>query len=193
MPRRALVLILATVLMPVVASAQDEPPSKLPIDVPKEAFVTYEVDGPGKKLLPAIKQLTSGQLSDPTAPPVDKISVKTPIGDVTLTLKDLEPILASIHYLHVVTYKALPSDDPFKQQERFFSQAGLQKIVSVPGSDGVLIMRHQGKTEQYGVVVRTKGLVVILRSEGGPGLGAFGQIAYETLARLVARAAPHKK
>ena len=172
---------------------QDDPPSKLPIDVPKGAMVTFEAEGAGKDFIPIIKRLLADDPTDLKAPPAQKVSVKTPLGDVDLSIDDLTPLIEQVHHLHVVIYSGGAAEDPFKSQEKRLTDAGMKKVTLVPGSNGPLIMRLEGKTEQYGIVVRAKGLVTVLRTEGGPNLGDIGRVAYQTLAQLIQQSAKEKK
>ena len=174
------------------APAQEEP-SKLPIEVPKSASVTFEAEGAGKEFLTTIEHLLAGNVADPTAPPADKITIKTSLGEFDLKVKDLEPLLDKIHWLHLVSYTANPHEDPFKYHEKQFLASGLKRIAYVPGSNGVLVCRHNGDLDCYGVVARQKDTVVVLRTEGAPGLGDLGKVIFETLSKSVSQAVAKKK
>ena len=180
---------LATFTLCCVTSAQDDPPSKLPIIVPKHVDISFEADGDGKDFVPIIKRYLASEGSEPSQ---QKVSVSTPFGKIDLSLDDLKPLIKQIHHLHIVVYSGGGKEDPFKAQEKHLQDAGLKKVVMAPGSDGPLVMRKSTGSEQYGIVTRMKGSVVVLRSEGGPNLGDFGRIAYQTLAQLVQQSAAAK-
>jgi len=175
-------------LASVSALAAQEPPVKLPIEVPRQASVNFEAEGSGKQFLSTVKHLMSGDIADPTAPPADKVTIKTQYGNVDVKLDDLKPLLEKIHSLHIVSYTAVPNEDPFKHHEKQFSAAGLERVAFVPGPNGVLIMRHVGQSDRYGIVVRQKENVVVLRTDGAPGLGDFGRVLFEGLSRAVQQA-----
>lgn len=191
-PRYSLLPVLALVLAVAVANGQDGPPSKLPIDVPKAASVNFEAQGSGREILTTVKHMLSGDMFDPTAA-VDKITIKTGAGNLDLKLDDLKPLLDKIHALHVVSYEALPNEDPFKHFEKRFVDLGLKRVILVPGADGLLIMRQIEATDQYAIVLRQKGNVLVLRSDGAPGLGDFGRVLFESLSRAVLQAVNTKK
>jgi hypothetical protein len=130
---------------------------------------------------------------DSTAPTMDKVTIKTPMGSVDLKVDDLEPLLEKIHWLHLVSYNAVGSEDPFPRYEKQFSKLGLQRVAFVPGANGVLITRHNGKFDTYGIVARQKDNLVILRTEGAPGLGDFGKVIFESLSRAVQQGVTAKK
>ncbi len=184
------VCLLAMVVGPGVAVAQDDPPSRLPIEVPKHADISFEADGEGKDFVPIIKRYLASEGSEPAQ---QKVSVSTPFGNIDLSIDDLKPLIKQIHHLHIVVYTGGGKEDPFKVQEKHLQDAGLKKVVMAPGSDGPLVMRKSSGSEQYGIVTRMKGSVVVLRSEGGPNLGDFGRIAYQTLAQLVQQSANAKR
>jgi hypothetical protein len=166
----------------------------LPIDIPKEAPINFEAEGQGKQFLGNIKHLLSGNTFDPTAPTQEFLTIKTPLGDINLKFDDLEPILEKFHQLHVVCYTLQPKEEPFSHFEKQFAEDGMQKVASAPGANGVLIMRHRGKYDCYGVVARQKDSVIVLRTEGAPGLGDLGKVIFESLAHTIQDSvAKHKK
>ncbi len=176
-----------------VSAKGQETTHGLPIDVPKEASINFEAEGEGKQFLGSIKHLLSGNMTDPTAPPQDKITVKTSVGDIDLRVEDLAPLLDKFHQLHVVCYTLQPHEDPFAHFEKRFTADGLQKVASVPGANGVLIMRHRGKYDCYGIVARQKDSVIVLRTEGAPGLGDFGKVIFESLTHAIQGAVANRK
>jgi len=167
---------------------RQEPPIKLPIDLPKDASVNFEAEGAGKQILTSVKHMLAGNMTDPTAPPADKLSVKTPMGNVDIKIDDLAPLIEKIHALHVVSYTAIPNVDPFKFHERQFAADGLKRVAFTPGANGVLIMRQSAKTDRFGIVMRQKDSVLVLRSDGAPGLGDIAKALFEALSRAVQQA-----
>jgi hypothetical protein len=165
---------------------------KLPIDLPQGASVSFEAEGTGKEFVKTVKQFMKMNDVDPSAPPMDKIPVKTPLGNYDIKIDDLAPLLNNVHFMHIVSYEALPNDDPFKHQEKLFAAEGLKRIAFVPGDKGVLIMRHNGATDQYGIVVKQKENIVILRTDGAPGLGDFGKVLFEGISHAIQQAANEK-
>ncbi|MDR3688807.1 MAG: hypothetical protein P4L46_05450 [Fimbriimonas sp.] len=189
-------MLCASLLLGAVSFAcavQDEGPSKLPIDTPKGATISFEAEGAGKDFIPILKRLLSDDPTDFRSHSNPKVSVKTPLGDLDLSIDDLAPLIEQVHDLHVVIYSGGASEDPFGSQERRLSDAGLKRLTLVPGDNGPLIMRKEGKAEEYGIVLKSKGTITVLRTEGGPNLGDIGKVAYETLARLVQQTAKVKK
>ena len=174
-----------------VAGAQDAP-SKLPIEVPKSASIDMEAEGPGKEFLATLKHLMAGNPADPEAPAMDKIPIKTPLGNIDLKLSDLAPLLEKIHMLHLVTYSAVKGEDPFKWHEKQFTAAGLKRVAYMPGDNGILITRNIAKYDSYGIVCRQKDVVVVLRTEGAPGLGDLGKVIFEAISRAAQDAAAKK-
>jgi len=183
----------AAVLLTAAMICAQEPSHALPIDVPKDASINFEAEGAGKQFLGTIKHLMSGNMVDPTAPPQDKVTIKTSLGDIDLKIDDLEPLLEKFHQLHVVSYTLRPNEDPFTHFEKRFTADGLQKVTSVPGANGVLIMRHRGKYDCYGIVARQKDSVIVLRTEGAPGLGDFGKVIFESLTHAIQGAVANRK
>lgn len=172
--------------------AGQEPPSKLPIELPKGASANFEAEGAGKQFLTTVKLLMTGGLADPSASPTDKLTIKTGLGNVDLKIEDLAPLLDKIHQLHIVSYTVLKNEDPFKLHEKQFTAAGLKRVAFVPGANGVLITRDIGTSDRYGIVVRQKDNVVVLRTDGAPGLGDFGKVIFEALSRAVQQAVASK-
>jgi hypothetical protein len=162
--------------------------SKLPIYVPKHAVVGFEAEGTGKQILKTVRALLNGDMTDPTAPSVDKITIKTGLGNVDLRLEDLAPIFEKINQLHVVSYTALPNEDPFSHYEKQFVSAGMSRVTLIPGSEGALIMRSNGSPDQYALVVRQKENIVVLRSEGSPDIRSIGRALFEALSRAIQEA-----
>jgi hypothetical protein len=187
-----LLSVSALILLVSCAIAQDEP-GRLPIDVPKEASVNFEAEGRGRDFLGSIKHLLNGNMADPTAPSADRISVKTPLGDIDLKVDDLKPLLDKFDQLHVVSYTRTPNEDPLKRYENRFSRDGMQKVTSIPGDKGILIMRRRANHDCYGIVARQGESVVVLRTEGAPGLGDFGKVLFEALTHAVQQATNRKK
>ncbi len=171
---------------------QEDPPSRLPIDVPKKALVGFEAEGTGREFVPILKRLLSPDPLDFRNSQPSKIEVKTPFGSINLSIDDLAPLLEEVRYLHLVTYSGGAKEDPFKAQEKRLGDLGMKRVVLAPGSDGPLIMRKTGRSEQYGIVAKNKGNIIVLRTEGGPNLGDFGQVVYETLAKLIQQHPPRK-
>ena len=165
-----------------------EPTVKLPIPVPKDASVNFEVEGSGSQIVKTVKQMLTGDLPGTSTPLVDKISIRTSVGSLDIKIDDLKPLIEKIHALHVVSYNILPHGDPFAHYEKHFVADGLKRVALVPGDNGVLIMRHTGKSDRFGIVVRQKESVVVLRSQGAPGLGDFGRVLIESLTRAVQQA-----
>lgn len=174
-----------------VAARQDEP-SKLPIDVPKRAEVSFEAEGNGKQIFKTVTRLLNGNMSDPTAPSPVKLTIKTGLGNFDLDADDLGPIFEKINELHIVSYRALPDEDPFKHYERQFGEAGMSRVAFAPGEDGALIMRRNGPADQYGIVVRQKQNVLVLRSEGSPDIRSVGRALFEALSHAVQKAVKEK-
>jgi hypothetical protein len=172
-------------------SLQDEP-SKLPIDVPKHAVVSFEAEGTGKQIFTTVRRLLNGDLQDPTAPSMDKITINTGLGNIDLHVEDMEPVFDKIHQLHIVSYTALPNEDPFKHYEHQFTDAGLKRVALVPGQEGALIMRQNGPTDMYGVVLRHKDNILVLRSDGSPDIRAIGRTLFESLSKAVQQAVKDK-
>jgi len=191
--RSAVLFSLLSVATTGCLAAQDDPPSKLPIDVPKGALISFEAEGAGKDFVPIIKRLLSDDPTDLRSHPTQRVSVKTPLGNIDLSIDDLAPLLEQVHQLHIVIYSGGAIEEPFKSQEKRLSDAGMKKVTLVPGTNGPLIMRKEGSHEQYGIVVRAKGMITVLRTEGGPNLGDISRVAYETLAQLVQQSAKDKK
>lgn len=193
MPHRLTSSSLAAIclLSVTVALAQDAP-SKLPIEVPKSASVDMEAEGPGKEFLTTLKHLMAGNPADPEAPAMDKIPIKTPLGNIDLKLSDLAPLLEKIHMLHLVTYSAVKGEDPFKWHEKQFTAAGLKRVAYMPGDNGILITRNNAKFDSYGIVCRQKDVVVVLRTEGAPGLGDLGKVIFEAISRAAQDATAKK-
>jgi len=154
--------------------------------------VNFEAEGSGKEMFATVKQLLNGNMSDPTLPSYDKVTIKTSMGNIDLRVEDLAPLLEKVRRLHFVSYNAVPNEDPFKRYEKQFVAAGLQRIAYVPGASGVLITRHIGKVDSYGIVVRQKDNIVVLRTEGAPGLGDIGKPLFEALSRAVQQAVKDK-
>jgi len=177
----------------IAAAAQQPKPLKLPIDVPKEASVNFEAEGTGKSFISTIKQFLMANPVDPSGTATDKIPVKTPLGNFDMRVDDLAPLLDNVHSLHLVSYTALPNEDPFKHYEKEFTADGLTKVTSTPGANGVLIMRHSGKTDQFGIVTRQKENVLVLRTDGAPGLGDFGKVLFEALSHAIQQAVHNKQ
>jgi hypothetical protein len=173
---------------PVCLAAFQEQPSKLPIDVPERAVIGFEAEGSGKQILKTIRVLLNGNMADPTAPSIDKITLKTGLGDVDLRLEDLKPVFDKISQLHVVSYLAVPNEDPFNRYEKQFTKAGLSRVALIPGNQGALVMRRNGSPDQYALVVRQKQDILVLRSEGSPDIRSIGRSLFEALSRAVQEA-----
>ena len=119
---------------------------------------------------------------------IDKITIKTGLGDVDLRLEDLKPVFDKISQLHVVSYLAVPNEDPFNHYEKQFTKAGLSRVALIPGNQGALVMRRNGSPDQYGLVVRQKQDILVLRSEGSPDIRSIGRSLFEALSRAVQEA-----
>lgn len=165
----------------------------LPIVVPKGADVTFEASGEGKDIFKMLKQALNGNMTDPSAPSKDKLTVKTGAGNIDIKLDDLQPLLRHVHSMHAVVYATLPGDDPFARFEAQFKRDGMGKVLQRNGPHGLLIMRKTEKTDMYGIVVPEKDSVAVLRTAGAPGLGDFGQFLYEALSRAIQSATSKNK
>ena len=175
-----------------LAIAQEDEPSRLPIDLPKGASVSFEAEGEGKDFVPIIKRYLISESDDPRSKASPQVKIKTPLGDMNLTLDDLKPIISQVRYLHVVVYSGATSVDPFEMQEQRLKSLGMKKVLRAPGGDGPLVMKKDRGSEQYGIVVKSSGSIVVLRTDGGPKLGDFGQLAYQALAQLFQKPAKKK-
>lgn len=161
-----------------------EPPSRLPIEVPHGAEVTFEADAPASEMLPVLSQLFSGGMGDPTG---DKITIKTGLGDIDVSPKDLAPILRPIRELHIVSYSNR-GGDPFRRYGREFEAEGLERVAY---GNGVLVMRRG--SGRYAVVTKRKDKVTVVRTDGMPDLGAATHLVLEEIARAAEHAVGVKR
>jgi len=185
-------VILIALAITASALAQNDGPSHLPIDLPKGANISFEAEGEGKEFVPMIKRYLVAQSDDPTDKSGPKVKFKTPLGDMNLTLDDLKPIISQVRYLHVVVYSGAKTVDPFEMQEQRLKSVGMKKVLKAPGGDGPLVMKRDHGPEQYGIVAKSNGSIVVLRTDGGPKLGDFGQLAYQALAQLFQQSSKKK-
>ncbi len=144
-------------------------PDKLPIEIPKKAQVLFETEASGADTYKAVKFALSGNM--PGAPKIHADA------------EEIKPLLEHVHALHVVIYSPIPGDDPIARFEKQFSRDGLSKVASQSGPQGILIMRHSDKTDHYGVVILHKDSVVVVRTDGAPGLGDISKFVGEALSR----------
>jgi hypothetical protein len=181
MTRRAHLLVLLVAAIFGIASAQDRP-TQLPIDLPKDAQVNFEVDAPASELVPFIALLLSGQAADPTSAGPKTIEVKTGLGTINIDTKDLADLLRPIKELHLVSYTGAAKDSAIAHYEQEFSERGMRRVASVGGSSSVLVMRENGSSGRYLAVMEQGKRVTVVRTDGMPDLGTLGQFAIEKLA-----------
>ncbi len=153
----------------------------LPIDLPKDAQINFDVDAPAKELIPFIAQMMSGEGFDPTAGASRTIAIKTGLGTVNVDTKDLAALLSPIRELHAVSYSGDGKDHALEHYQHEFSEHGMTRLASIGGSSSVLIMREDGPSGRYLAVMEQGKRVTVVRTDGMPDLGVLGQLALEKL------------
>jgi hypothetical protein len=160
---------------------------QLPIDVPKDADVAFEVDAPASELVPFIAQLFSSDNGIPGAGSKN-ISIKTSLGTINLQSKDLADLLRPIKELHAVSFDGDEKDSALDHYEREFAALGMHRVVSVGGASDVLVMREGNNRGRFLAVMEKGRRVTVVRTDGMPDLGTLGQLALEKLAEAGQRA-----
>ena len=167
-------ILLAGVL---AARAQETAsPSHLPIAVPKDASVDFEVDAPGKELMPLIRHYF-GDDTDAA-----KITVKTGAGDVKLKASDIEAMLKQVRELHVVSYSGSKAPELLSFHEAKFATEGMHRVAKIGGAQEMLVMVRRRSQGQYAMVLRHGDQVTVVRTEGVPDLGELTQVLLQGLA-----------
>jgi hypothetical protein len=169
-----------------VGGAQDHS-GHLPIDLPKDAKVNFEVDAPASELVPFIAQMFSGDSGDPGASN-KTIAIKTGLGTINVDSKDLADLLRPIKELHAVSFSGDSKDSAITHYEREFSEQGMHRVATVGGSSAVLVMREDGSRGRYVAVMEQGKRVTVVRTDGMPDLGTLGQLAIEKLTEAGQRA-----
>lgn len=182
---------LVVLAIPALAQREDakEEPSKLPINVPTGANVDFQVDSPGKELMPLIRQYLS---NDPLGLGKGDLTVKTPLGTINLKPEDVEALLAPIREVHAVSYSHCTESDPLKRFEYEFREQGYKRIGPAESPKGYLVMQRSRALGEFALVRQDKGSVTVVKTDGLPDLGDITRLGLDTLAKATENAAKKK-
>jgi hypothetical protein len=175
-------LLLAGLLVGVFCGATgQEEAKKLPIDLPKDAKVNFDVDAPARELVPFIGMLLSKESFDPTAGTSRSIPFQTPFGTINIATKDLQTLLEPVRELHVISFDGDGKDHAIAHYQQEFSERGMRRIANIIPSDSLLIMKSKLDDGKYLAVLEQGKHVTVVRTDGMPDLGTLGQFALEKL------------
>jgi len=166
---------------------------QLPIDLPKDAHVNFEVDAPASELVPFVGLLLASGGNGGSDLNSKTIDIKTFLGTIHLQQKDLVEFLKPIRELHLVSFNGDSKDSAIDHYEHEFSRRGMKRVANVGGSNSVLVMRQEGEDGRYLAVVAQGNRITVVRTDGLPDLGSLGQLALEKLTEAGGKIKNHLK